>query len=339
MPSKHAFLQARRRRRRLRTAVPPRPGTAAAVAIAAMDERVRDDRLWRLRHDQGRGQRDRDEDGAVRRAGAAVRENRPGRRRTRAGRPARGARRRPDRVAAAELPVGQVRVGRRRRAGPAGRHHRPHRRFRTRPDRRQQRVPVAVELQGVPQVRVHVRQQRRVPRRARRPAAARRRHRVGGRVRVPERRARRLLRHVPRGPPAGRAGRPADGRRAAVHVHGDRSVRPRQKVRRHRPSRRVVRPRPLARRRFERHGPRHRHVLSRATHDFSHFRAPLSGRHETGHGVHRRTGHMSGRRRSGHVGRWMDHCDKRRFESRPIRTHHIDYRQRLRHSYKITAIN
>lgn len=283
-----------------RRAVPVPPSAGARVQVV-VDVAVRDDDVRRVRHDRGPGERERSACGAGERARAVLRENRRRGRRAGPGRAARSARRRPRTAAAGQLQAGQVRSGQRgQEPGATGRHHRRDRPFRARHDRQQRRVPVAAELPGVRQVRVHVRQQRRVSRRPGRPAAARRRPDIVGRVRLLPRRARRLLRHVLRGK-RGRA-RPEPGeRRATVHARGRGGVRSRQAVRRHRQGRRKLRPPERSQRRVQRHRPRDRRVLSRATHDLPHHVVPLSRRDETGNGVHGRTGRLSRGRGNSHV--------------------------------------
>jgi len=145
------------------------------------------------------GQRQRSQAGAGVRDAAVVRQDRQAGGRARPRSSAGSAKRGPDRDAAAELQVRQVRVGQRQGPADGGHDHRRLGPFRARPDHRQQRVPVAAQLQVVQEVGVHVREQRRVSRGARRPAAGRRRPHISRRVRLPERFPRRLRGDLLRG--------------------------------------------------------------------------------------------------------------------------------------------
>lgn len=258
------------------------------------------------------GQRQRSQTGAGVRNAAVVRQDRQAGGRARPRLSAGSAKRGPDRDAAAELQVRQVRAG--QRQGPAdGRHdHRRPGPFRARPDHRQQRVSVAAQLQVVQEVGVHVREQRRVSRGARRPTAGRRRPHIRRRVRLPERFPRRLRGDLLRGR-RGRTGQEAVKGGRKVHVQRHRGLWTGQELRGHRPGHRTVRPSTRPHRGAQHHRPRHRHVLPRATHHLPLYVARLPGRDETGHGVHRRTGDLPRRRRRRDLGRRLDHSDGRRF--------------------------
>lgn len=133
----------------------------------------------------------------------------------------------------AELQVRQIRAEQRGESTESGRYDGRHRQLRARPDHQQQRVPVAVELQRVQEVRVHVHQQRRVSRSPRRPTVGRRRPHIRGRFRLPERFSRRLCGHLLRRQ-CGRVRQDADEHCRTVHVQGHKSVRPRREFFRHR---------------------------------------------------------------------------------------------------------
>ena len=78
----------------------------------------------------------------------------------------------------------------------ARRHHRRDRRLRPRAAHRARRLPVAAQLQRLPEERVHLGQRGDLPRHPRLPGAAGRRHRQPRRHRLHRRRARRHQRHV-----------------------------------------------------------------------------------------------------------------------------------------------